>query len=127
MSTFANHLGLDLHSLRSLYLDRTLLGGMTTDSRADDGGRQLYARACVQQGLIKRFIYQGKEQPVLAPKKNELDLWTVVLEDANGETSFRLDMILAAQPVKENGPSPVAEAVAQANQEFIPADPTMPV
>lgn len=124
MSTFANHLGINLNTLQSLFIDRTLFGAMTTDSRTEDGNRQMHARSCVQQGLIKRFIYQGKESPILAPKKNELELWTVVLEDVNGETSFRLDLILAAQPVRETPPAPLAKAVHEANQEFIPTDET---
>lgn len=125
MSTYANHLNIELGSLRSLYLDRTLLGGTTHDVRNEDGSRTMMVRACVQQGLIKRFVYAGKEQPLLAPKKGEMDLWTVVLEDSNGETSFRLDMILAAQPVKPTEPAPLAQAVAQANAdaEFVQDTP----
>lgn len=122
MSQQGNHLNLNIGSPIVLFLDRTLLGGRTTDERNEDGSRTLTAHANVVGGTVKGFLYKGKETQLLTPAKDELNLWTVVLENNDGVTSFRLDTILLTQPIKATEPAPLAQAVKEANQEFIPAD-----
>jgi hypothetical protein len=119
-----NHLNLDLGSARVLYLDRTVYGSISVDTRKDDGSRELMQRACLEQGVVKKFLYSGKEMQLLTPKKDELNLWTVVLENSNGESYWRLDTILAAQPLKATEPSPLAQAVHEAVKEgdYLPVD-----
>lgn len=119
-----NHLNLDLGTARTLYLDRTLLGGISLDTRDEQGNRKLQNMSAMEQGIVKKFLYQGKEQQLLTPKKDELNLWTVVIENSNGESSWRLDMILASQPLKPTEPGKVAQGVRQAIQDadYIPVD-----
>lgn len=119
-----NHLNLDLGSARILYLDRTRLGAVSVDTRKEDGSRELYQRAAIEQGIIKKFLYQGKETQLLTPKKDEVDLWTVVIENSNGESSWRLDLILGSMPIKPNEPTPLAKAVNEAVREgdYLPVD-----
>ena len=122
MSQQGNHLNLNIGAAVTLFLDRSILGGRTTDARAEDGSRIMTAHANVDQGIVKGYLYKGKETQLLAPAKDELNLWTVVIENSNGATSFRLDTILMTQPIKATEPAPLAKAVQEANQEFIPVD-----
>lgn len=122
----ANHLNLDLGTPRVLYLNRALLGAASTDRRDEEGNRTLQQMAAIERGFIRKFIYQGKEVQLLNPKKDELDLWTVVIENDSGQSSWRLDMILGSMPMNLASPQPtkVAEGVKQAIQDgdYIPAD-----
>ncbi|QBJ04538.1 hypothetical protein HOV23_gp035 [Pseudomonas phage Lana] len=66
------------------------------------------------------YLYSGVQQPRLAPKKGELDLWTVVGEGLQGGiVNIRLDFIIAAVPADKPVPAP---APAPQEGEFIPAD-----
>lgn len=116
-----NHMGLDLGSHQVIYLDRSKLGARSIDVRKEEGSRELTQLACMEEGIVKGFVYSGKPMQLLTPKKDELDLWSVVMANKNGEACWRLDMVLGAQRVTTIQPGSIP-VPPEMEGEFIPAD-----
>lgn len=76
--------------------------------------------ATQEVGTPVDFLLSGVSQPRLAPKKGELDLWTVcLLTDKGAVVNIRLDFILAAIHATRAPEAP--PEVPPQEGEFIPA------
>lgn len=88
-----NHMGLDM----GLYM--ALVTRADWASVAEDG-----RPACTERGYIRGYLHSGVQQHRLAPKKGELDLWTVVVESNGSLVCIRADLIVGAVQLAEPKP-----------------------
>ena len=104
-----NHMGIDLGKYMGLATRRDWA------STTAEG-----ASATIEQGTIVGYLCSGVQQQRLAPKKGELDLWSVLVEGVNGGVcSLRLDFIIGA--FEASPPAPQAQEPLEG--EHIPAEP----